>query len=60
MNTIHLISSDTFYKDVLEYIYHVEKDKINDFVYLEEQMYKQYRYNSCSIEVPCMGNIRYT
>ena len=45
MNTIHLISSDTFYKDVLEYIYFLEKDKINNFVYLEEQMYKQYRYN---------------
>ena len=45
MNNIHLISTDTFYKDVLEYIYYLEKDKIHDFVYLEEQMYKQYRYN---------------
>ena len=45
MNSLHIISYNIYYKDVLEYIYHLEKDKINDFVYLEEQIYKKYTYN---------------
>ena len=46
MNQLHFISSNTFYKDVLEYIYYLGEDHINNFFYVDEQKYKNYRHNN--------------
>ena len=69
MNQLHFISTSTFYRDVLEYIYVLSKDQITDFFYVEEEKYKSYRYNEkqskgkvlipgeIDIDVPYKGDI---
>ena len=69
MNQLHFISTSTFYRDVLEYIYILSKEQITDFFYVEEEKYKSYRYNEkqskgkvlipgeIDIDVPYKGDI---
>ena len=53
MNQLHFISTSTFYRDVLEYIYVLSKEQITDFFYVEEEKYKSYRYNEKQSKTNC-------
>ena len=69
MNQLHFISTSSFYRDVLEYIYVLSKEQITDFFYIEEEKYKSFRYNEkqskgkilipgeIDIDVPYKGDI---
>ena len=47
MPQLHFISTNPFYKDVLEYIYKLD-NSINDFFYLDEVKTRSYRYGRVS------------
>ena len=44
MNHLHFVCNNIFYRPVLEYIYELNKDNINDFMYLEELNIRTYHY----------------
>jgi len=50
MQELHFISTNQFYKDVLEYIYTLDKENIDDFFYLDELKSKSYRFGKVSID----------
>ena len=50
MPELHFISTNQFYKDVLEHIYKLNIDNIDDFLYLDELKSKSYRYGKVSVD----------
>ena len=57
MANLHFISTSSFYKDVLEYIYKLGDKQIHNFFYLDEIKLRNYRYNRRDNEVEEKGKI---
>ena len=50
LTTLNFISTTPFYKDVLENVYKYNDKKINDFYYVDEMKFRNYRYGQNNVD----------